>query len=74
MIFTTLALIVLLVASPTPPGCSPAARTRRRETAVRLPIGAGRGWLIRLLLTEGLVLALRGPGRDPPSVSSASTL
>jgi putative ABC transport system permease protein len=33
------------------------ARVRRREIAVRLAIGSGRGRLVRLLLVEGLVMA-----------------
>lgn len=36
------------------------ATTRQRETAIRLSIGAGRGQLIRQLMTESLVLSLLG--------------
>ncbi|HEV8039366.1 MAG TPA: ABC transporter permease [Bryobacteraceae bacterium] len=36
------------------------ARDKRKETAIRLALGAGRGVLIRQLLTENLMVALAG--------------
>jgi predicted permease len=58
---STLALAVLFVACANVAGLMTSrAPVRAREMALRLAIGAGRGQLVRQLITESLLIALAG--------------